>query len=41
MSLKSPKKMLRKYPASNAKAAIFKNADFPKSSLKVTELSRF
>ena len=28
MSLKNPKKMLRKSPASNAGATIFRNADF-------------
>ena len=43
MSLKNlnAKRMLRKYPASNTWAAIFKNADFSKSSLKVTKLSQF
>ena len=44
MSLKNPKnfkKMLRKSPASNVWAAIFKNADFSWSSLKVTKLSKF
>ena len=35
------KKMLRKFPASNVRAAIFKNADFSKSSLTVTKLSKF
>ena len=29
------------YPALNAWAAIFKNADFSQSSLKVTKLSNF
>ena len=33
--------MLRKFVASNVKAAIFKNDDFSKSSLTVTELSKF
>ena len=33
--------MLRKSPASNAWAAILKNADFSKSFLKVTKLSKF
>ena len=33
--------MLREPPASNALAAIFKNADFSYSSLKVAELSDF
>ena len=32
--------MLRKSPASNAWVAIFKNTDFPKSSLKVTTFSK-
>ena len=44
MSLKNPqnlKKMLRKSPASNARAAIFKNAHFSQSSLKVIQLSKF
>ena len=35
------KKMLRKSPASNALAAIFKNANFSQGSLKVTKLSKF
>ena len=35
------KKMLRTFPASNAWTAVFKNADFSKSSLKVTKLSKF
>ena len=35
------KKMLRKSLAWNAWAATFKNADFSKSSLKVTKLSKF
>ena len=34
MSLKNPK-TLRKSPASNARAAIFKNADFSMSSIKL------
>ena len=33
--------MLKKSPASDAWAKIFKNADFPYSSLKVTKLSKF
>ena len=33
--------MLRKSPASDAWAAVSKNADFSLSSLKVTKLSRF
>ena len=33
--------MLRKSPASNAWAAVFKNADFSSISLKVTKLSKF
>ena len=33
--------MLRKSPASNALAAIFKNASFSKGSSKVTKLSKF
>ena len=33
--------MLRESPASNSRAAIFKNADFSKSSLKVTKSSKF
>ena len=44
MSLKKSKnlmKMLRKSSAWNAWAAIFKNADFSYSSLKVTKLSKF
>ena len=44
MSLKNPKnlrKMLRKSPAWNAWAAIFKNPDFSYSSLEVTKLSKF
>ena len=40
LSLKNLK-ILRKYWASNAWAAIFKNANFFKSSLKVTKLSKF
>ena len=41
MSIKNLKKMLRKSPTSNARAAIIKNADFSWSSLKVTKLSKF
>ena len=33
--------MLRKSPASDVWATIFKNTDFSKSSLKVTKLSKF
>ena len=33
--------MIRKSPASDAWAAIFKNADFSLRSLKVTKLSKF
>ena len=33
--------MLRKFPASNAFVASFKNANFSQSSLKVTKLSEF
>ena len=33
--------MLRKSQASNSWAAIFKNADFCSSSLKVTKLGKF
>ena len=33
--------MLRKSPASNTGGAIFKNADFSFSFLKVTKLSKF
>ena len=43
MSLKTPqnlKKMLKKFPVSNAWAAVFKNTDFSKSSFKVTKLLR-
>ena len=37
----NPKKILRKFPALNACAAIFQNADVSWSSLKVTKLSKF
>ena len=43
LSLKNPhnlKKMLRKSPVSNDWDALFKNADFSWSSLKVTKLSK-
>ena len=33
--------MLRKSPASSVSAAIFKNADFSESFLKVIKLSKF
>ena len=33
--------MLRKPPASNASAGIFKNADFSYNSSKITRLSEF
>ena len=39
--LKNLKKILRKSPVSDAWAAIFKNADFPWNSLKVTKLGKF
>ena len=41
MSLKKLQKMLRKSPALNARATIFKNADFCLGSLKVTKLGKF
>ena len=41
MSLKNLKKMFRKSPASNDRAAIFKNADFSRDFLKVSKLSKF
>ena len=44
MSLMKPqnvKKILRKSPASNAWAAIFKNNDFSLSSLEITKLPNF
>ena len=34
------KKILRKSPASNTCAGIFKNADFSQSSLKITKFSK-
>ena len=40
-NLQNLKKMLRKSPASNALAAIFKYTDFSQGSLKVTKLSKF
>ena len=40
-NLKNLRKMLRKSPASDVWATIFKNTDFSKSSLKVTKLSKF
>ena len=33
--------MLRKYPTSNARAAIFKKANFTENFFKVTKLSKF
>ena len=41
MSLKIPKTLLKKSPASNARAAIFKNTDFSESSLNVKNLNKF
>ena len=41
MSLKNLHKMLRKSPALNARATIFKNADFCLGFLKVTKLGKF
>ena len=44
MTLKNPqnlKKMLRNSPALDASAAIFKNADFCESSLKIRKLRNF
>ena len=44
MSLKTPKtlkKILRKSPASNVWAAIFKNGDFSLCYLKIKKLSNF
>ena len=39
--IKNLKKMLGKFPASNALVAILKNANFSQGSFKVTKLSEF